>query len=239
MSGRQNAQHSAKRFLLIVILFGTAIAQAQETAASLIKKATDAYNGKSYFSYTIACKMYKTHEADAASEFYQGVLLKKNGVYYYKVKDFEFLNFADASMKISNAEKAVIIGPAQSPVNPLTSIANLKEFNTKVRQNKTDWICELVPGKISQMPISKMLIYIDKKDYSIKKQETYFLQGVQKKDKKGKSIIEMPRMEVEFLPRAKQPAKDDLLVDKGQYFKMTGTKITLSKKLSAYKLYKS
>lgn len=226
----------------IALLLCAPIAHAQETketVQSLIKKAGDAYNSKNYFSYTIMCRMYRNHQADVASENYQGILLKKNGVYYYKIKDIEFLNFTDSSIKISNSEKAFVIGEAQSPVNPLTSIANLKGFTTKLKQNKQEWICELVPAKLSQMMISKMLVYINKADYSITRQETYFLQGVPKKDAKGKTVMELPKMEVDFVPRPKQPEKDDWLVNKSHYFSMKGTKVILSKKFSAYKLYKS
>ncbi|MES2544819.1 MAG: hypothetical protein V4548_08030 [Bacteroidota bacterium] len=229
-------------FLICLIMLSVSLGAQTNTVTIgyLFKKVEQCYNDKEYMSYNSSYKMYANYNSKIVSEQYSGLIVKKNGVYYYKINDIEFLNFKDCSLKISNHEKAVILGKAASrSLSPLSLESYLKGFNRKLSEDKDYWICELSPSKVSQIMFHKIIIYINKKEFTIDKQIMYFLNEMPSKNNKGKETMERPRIEVIFSKRASQIAKDDLLVDKKQYLIHIGKKIVLSKRLEAYKLYQS
>jgi hypothetical protein len=87
--------------------------------------------------------------------------------------------------------------------------------------------------------LHKVIFHIRKTDYSIAKETLFLIEKMESKDAKGKYVYTVPRLEITFSPRPKNEQQDNLLVKKENYFIEKGNTIVVSKRLSAYKLYKS
>jgi hypothetical protein len=230
-------------FMFLFIFSGLHAQQEKMTAMQVLKKATEVYNRQEYLSYNSKYALYLDYTSKKAYEQYNGIVLKKNNVNYFKIKNTEFVAFKDFGVKINHDEKAIVIENGSSneiQESPLSLENYLKGFDSKlILTNPTYFICELTPPKISQIMMSKVVLYIKKSDYSIVKQSLYFIEKMENKDTKGKTIYTAPRLEISFNPRNKDSKNDDLLVNKVNYFTVKSNQIIVSKRLSAYQLFKS
>ncbi|MGH2665720.1 hypothetical protein [Flavobacterium sp.] len=226
-------------FFLFSILYG----QGEMTALDVLKKASNSYNKKEYVSFSTRYILYLDYTTKKAYEQYNGVVLKKNGINYFKIKDTEFVSFKDCSLKINHEEKALIFqksaGAAQE--SPMSISNYLKGFDVKFLNSDKDYfVCELKPaGKFSQIMLRKVIVHIKKADYSISKQIIYFIEKMETKNAKGKVIGTIPRLEITYSPRAKNDKTDNLLIKKENYFIEKDKKIILSKRIATYKLFNS
>lgn len=211
-------------------------------AMQILKKAAEVYNKQEYVSNNSKYALYLDYTSRKIYEQYTGVVLRKNNVNYFKIKNTEFVAFNNYVLKINHDQKAIIIErqTREMEESPLSLTNYLKGFNAKLIQTDEDnFICELTPSKISQIMLSKVIIQIQKKDYSIVKQTLFFAEKMESKNAKGKSIYTVPRLEIVFSPRAKNEKRDNLLVAKENYFTGKDNQIVLSKRISAYQLFKS
>jgi hypothetical protein len=230
-------------FMFLFIFSGLYAQQEKTTAMQVIKKATEVYNKQEYLSYNSKYALYLDNTSQKIYEQYNGVVLKKNNINYFKIKNTEFIAFKDYDIKINHDEKAIVIengATNEMQESPMSLDNYLKGFDSKlILTNKEFFICELTPAKISQVMLSKIVIYIRKTDYSIAKQSLFFIEKMESKDAKGKTIYTAPRLEISFKPRNKDSKRDDLLVNKENYFTEKSSQIIVSKRLSAYQLFKS
>ena len=233
------------KFFSILFLFVLSCLYSQQdktSAISVLKKATEAYSKQDYVSYTSKYVLYLDYSSKKIHEQYNGFALKKNKVNYFKIKNTEFVSFKDWSLKINHDEKALVIEKVGGgiPQSPLSLANYMKGFNSKLTADTAFFIIELTPaGKISQIMFHKVILYIRKTDFSIAKESFFFVEKMESKDAKGKSVYSVPRLEIAFSPRVKNEKIDMLLVNKDTYFNENRGTIVFSKKLSAYKLYKS
>jgi hypothetical protein len=237
---------SKNSFFSLFFLFVLSCSYGQQdktTTIDILKKATEAYNKQDYVSYTSKYALYLDYTSKKVHEQYNGIILKKNKVNYFKIKNTEFVSFSDYGLKINHDEKAMILEKAAQgnvPDSPMSLTNFMKGFNSKSTTNKDFFICELTPsGKFSQSAFRKVILYIRKKDYSIAKEFLFFVENMETKNAKGKTVYTAPRLEIIFSPRVKNEKVDNQLVKKANYFSEKGNTIVLSKRLSAYKLYKS
>lgn len=203
-----------------------------ESVEQIINKASQTFNAKEYFTYNINYKLFSDYTSKKATDAYDGFLLKKDNVYYYKIKNTEFIGFREYSVKVSNDEKAILIGKKGKDDFPLNLNTYLKAFKSKlIKSDNATWICELVPDKVSQIMFSKIIMAINKKDYSVSKQVLYFL-NTSPEDSNAQ------RLEITFTPRNKDLPKDNALVDQSKYFIKSGSTIKVAPRLKEYQLYK-
>ncbi len=209
----------------------------------VIRTAEDVLKKRKQVSYNTKYTLYSDYSTKEIYEQYKGVFLKKNNVCYVKIKNTEFIAYDNYGLKINNDEKAIQIRNAANAAfeeSPLSVTAYLKVFeNRTIKNDKDFYICELKPGKISQVMLSKVIIYIKKSDLSITKQLLYYVEKMETKDKNGKKIYTTPRLEITFSNRIIDNKKDDLLIKRDNYFTVKGSDIKLSQRFSGYKLFKS
>lgn len=217
--------------------------QSQPTATAILKKTEELYKSKNYLSYNSKYNLYLDYTSKNVYEQYAGMVLKKNKVNYFKIKNTEFVGFEDYCLKINNDEKALVIEKLENgsiEESPLSLNNYEKEFNTKLIYNKEYFIIELLPkNKFSQIMYSKIILYIRKINFSIVKQSFFFLEKMQSKDTKGRIIYSLPRLEIVLSPRINNEKTDNFLVNKENYLIGNGSNIEIAKRLSAYKIYKS
>jgi hypothetical protein len=233
------------RIVSFLFFFVTSLAFSQEnmTALDVLKKTSKMYDKKEYVSFSTKYALYLDYKTIKPYEQYNGTVVKKNGINYFKIKNTEFVSFKDCSLKISHEEKAMILQKGAMPdqESPLSISNYLKGFDVKfLKSSKDHFVCELTPaGKFSQIMLRKVVVHIHKSDYSIAKQIIYFIEKMETKNSNGKIISSTPRLEITYSPRVKNEKSDNLLVKKENYFTEKDQKIVLSKRLSAYKLFKS
>lgn len=229
--------------LLFVFVFSCVYSQqGKMTAMQVLKKATEVYNRQEYLSYNSKYALYLDYTSKKIYEQYSGIVLKKNNINYFKIKNTEFVSFKNYGIKINHDEKAIVIEKQSGEMeeSPLSLDNYLKGFDSKlILTNKEYFICELTPPKISQIMMSKVVLYIKKSDYSIAKQLLFFVEKMESKNAKGKTIYTVPRLEISFIPRTKNEKIDNFLVAKENYFIEKNNEIIVSKRLSAYQLFKS
>ena len=232
------------KFYCLLLFFSFTLSYSQQekiTAIQVLKKATAAYNKQEYISYNSNYSLYLDYSSQKVYEQYSGIILKKNNVNYFKIKDTEFISFNDYVLKISSEQKAIVMENGSKAIeeSPLSLNNYLKGFDAKLTRNKDYFICELIPAKLSQIMFSKVIIYIKQTDYSISKQTLFFVEKMESKNAKGKIIYSIPRLEITFNSRPKNEQKDNFLTLKENYFTEKNTQIKVSKRFSAYQLFKS
>lgn len=225
------------RIIALIVLASVKLGaqNANPDVIGIIKKASDKLNTDAYYAYDTQYKMYEDYESNRAKETYAGFLLKKNNIYYYKIKNTEFVGFKNYSVMVSNDEKSILISKQARQQFPLDLSKYLKGFTTKLlKSDKNEYVCELVPTKISQIMVSKIVLHINKSDYSIIRQKLYLLNPMENDEKSTK-----PRLEVTFRPKAKKPAADDFLVTERNYYIITSSGYKIANRYKKYNLYKA
>lgn len=227
--------NSIYKTILLCLFVCVATAQDKnKDVVTILKRASEKLKSEAYFSYNVKYNMYKDYTSDALQESYSGLLLKSGNTYYFKIKNTEFVSFKDYAVKVSKDEKAILISREQKQQFPMDIANYLQGFDYKFLGNSTTtYICELVPVKVSQIMFSKVILYINKKDYSIMRQTLYFLNTTE--NKKGTA---KPRLDIIFSPREKNAAKDNFLINEKSYFIRTAGDIKLASRFKAYQLFK-
>lgn len=213
-----------------------------QTGTEVLKKASERYEKEDYMTFNTQYTLFLDYTTKNPHEQYKGMVLKKGKTSYFKIKDTEFVSFNDYGLKINHEKKAALIekGRQQIEQSPLSIDSYLKGFKIVMKESSPDYyICELTPDKISQLMIAKIILYIKKSDYSINKQQFYFLEKMESEDKTGKVVQTTPRLEVVFSPRTKNAKGDDMLLKKENYFTLKNNQPVLAKRLSKYQLYQS
>lgn len=205
-----------------------------ENANTILKKASEKFKNDTYYSYNTKYTMYYDYESNDVKESYAGFLLKKNAIYYFKIKNTEFVSFKDYSVKVSGDEDAILITKSDTQELPLDFNNYLNSFKSRlIGTSKSEYICELVPAQVSQIMFSKIVIHVNKQDYSIIKQKLYFLNTIENKNK-----IASPRLEISFSPRIKKMEADNFLVNEKNYFTRIGNDLKVVTRFKGYKLFK-
>lgn len=228
--------------LFVLSIFSSLYSQEKITATQLLKKVSSIYSKNENLSFNTQYNLYLDYTTKKVYEQYRGMILKKKNVNYFKIKNTEFVAFKDYGLKISHEEKALIIEKSASTMqnSPLMLYDYNKDFSSKIiESNQNYYVCELVPAaKVSQIMLSKVLIYIKKADYTISKQVLYFIEKMESEDEKKRIKESIPRLEIVFTPRIKNEVKDNLLVKKDNYFTEKGNTIVISKRFSKYQIIK-
>lgn len=225
------------------VIFGSLGQESKITAFEILKKATETYTNSKSISFNTTYNLYLDYKTTMVHEKYTGFVLKKNNINYFKVKNTEFVVFKKYGVKVNHDQKALIIGEKNSQFekSPLSLIDYLKGFKYRlINANETTYNCELTPAnKISQMMISKVILSIKKSDFSLAKQTIFFAENMESKNKQGKLIESMPRLEILFTKRNKNDKLDNYLILQDNYFTLVNSKLVVSPRFSKYKLFQS
>lgn len=229
--------------LSLFVFSGLYSQEAKMTVLQIIKKATETYVDQKYINYNTTYNLYLDYKAKKVYEQYFGIVLKKDNINYFKVKNTEFVVFKKYGVKINNDQKAMIIGENKDDIqqSPISLLNYLEGFKYKfINPNADTYECELVPAnKISQIMIGKVILSIKKSDFSLNKQTVYYIENMESKNNNGKIVQSIPRLEIIFSKRIKNDKQDNLLLRQESYFTLASNKIVVSPRLSTYKLFKS
>lgn len=198
----------------------------------------------SNFKVNLKYQLFKGVESKKILESFNGIYIKKETNYYNKVKNTETIIGTDFLIKINHDQKAMIYDKFKKgnndPNNMLNITALLKNFeNPKVTDLGNRWKCEMIAVEYSQMPYSKIVMYINKEDYNINKQVLFLTSLMNFSDDGSKNDFNIPRLEIEYTNYSKPTKQDDYFFVKSQYIDITKSKVVPSTKYKAYEIINS
>ncbi|MCF6133252.1 hypothetical protein [Flavobacterium wongokense] len=231
--------NNRKIFMAVFCLLSIAI-NAQNSdrkrITDLFDKAQKLFDLKNYYLES-DYKLFVNYTSNEVKEAYKGITLKKGENMYTKLGSSEMISTNNLFIKIDNDNKRMkvdkISSNAQKPILELNSYINYFS-GYRLTESNGQWICTLTTSKVSVVPYSKIIVYINKNDYQIQKQELFFLTKYQTKIVNGKPKLDYPRLQIIYSNFKKSgfPPNDYFNVD--NYVKKTNQKYYPIKKYKSY-----
>ncbi len=228
-------------FLLLVGLNAYSQKSADRTKIEgLIEKAQKKYASAPDFQFSAVYQLFGSYKSSTVSESYKGVFAKNKKNSYAKIHTTEFVKLNTFNIKVDNESKLMQVtkdGNGNGDLFPYQLGELLSNFNDfKISSTDLEWICTLTAPKVTFVPYGKVILHINKKDYSLTKQTMYLLQQNQYTDSKGKKLIGYPRLEITF---SKVLWNSDAYAPKfelSSYIYQSKNKYHVSKKYKSYQI---
>lgn len=195
------------------------------------------YDDVANYSYKMDYSFYENEKATKAIESYEGMVLKFNNVKYQKINKVEFVDFGDKNVMLNHEDKLIQISQIENDNSPILIKTFLTLFPVhKITEEETQFVCTLSNEKMNQTNIKKLIIFINKNDFSLQKEQfVYFGENeVVKGDQKIK--INNPKLEISFIPRTINTNQDGELIKRSNYYNLQSNKVVTSNKYKTYKL---
>ncbi len=233
-----------KKAIVVLTFLGCyMLTYAQQTSLSatvLLEKVRQSYDKEKVYSFNVRYELFNNPTATVPEEFYTGRIIRNGNQNYSKINNTEFIQFANAYLKINHDEKAILY--ANSPASEIKNITDLTSFlsylkTSNVKQEGNTYVCELIAKEVTALPFSKMELYIDAKNFKIKKQVSYLFQQSTFKDKNGVETMSNRRLELTFSNFSKTVGEIDKVFRLNNYVTVSANTINPSKTLEAYELY--
>lgn len=212
-----------------LLLFSLSFSQTKKQTVEIIFENVERkYKEQKNYSYNINYKFYNDLKKVKPTESYQSTIIKLNGVQYQKLQNVELFDFGDKNVMVEHNEKIIQVSSIENKNYPVLIKAYLKIFSkSKLVEEKDRYVCTLYEEKLNQTNIRYIKIYVNKKDFSLIKQELYFF---------GENEKSIPKLEVSFITRKIDVKKDSELLKKSNYYKVVNGKIKSSEKYKDYRL---
>lgn len=226
--------NSNKYLAIYFILFSLcSFGQEKMSIEKLFDSVEKEYNQRDNYSYDVAYSFYESETSTKPKETNKGVVLKLNGIKYQKIVNNEFIDFGDKNVMVDHTEKILQVSKIENKQNPIIIKDYLKIFSThKISTEGSLYVCTLSNEQLNQTNIKAIKIFIDKNDFSIKKQQFIYFGDNQNSNE----TIKNPKLEIVFSPRKLNSKSDQELVKKGNYFSIQNKSVILSNKYKTYKL---
>ncbi|WP_203258193.1 hypothetical protein [Hyunsoonleella ulvae] len=207
---------------------------------SLIQKVKHSYEDEHMYSLNVTYKLYENSTSTTPKEFFTGKIIRDNNQYYSKINNTEFIQFTNAYVKINHDEKAMLyINEPAKEVESITDftkyLAHFNEANIALENGM--YKCEITAKQVTFLPFTKLVLYVDKNSFRLKKQVVYLAQHSISKDKNGKDVVSNPRLEImftNFSNKGINNSQDVFILN--NYVNISQNIINPSKKLEAYQL---
>lgn len=164
-------------FLLGLVLH----AQAQKPSVNeLLSKASNFYQKTNHYQVNMTFTMYRGITGGEKTESYTGTMEKNNEYTKNNILGTSVYRFPQAQLIVDNTQKKIVYTALETNAiqnSPVDLSAYMKYYDkSQVSEEGNYWVCELVASQnmFSQLPYGKVLLYINKKDYSVTKQVLFF-----------------------------------------------------------------
>lgn len=231
--------------LICLLLWNVPVFAQQESDQAAIQdifaKCRSKYDATQHFSLKTDYRLFPTYTSTVVNENYTGLTLKKGKDIYSKIENTEFAKIGSFYLKVDNWSKMMSYeqsanGEADAMVYDLNKfLANFKEF--KLTSDKKSWICTMTTPAITFVPYTKVVIYVNKADYTISKQVLYMISKAPYKNKNGNMVNDYPRIEISFVDFMAKPTPGmDQKFKLDYYIKQNGKSVTASKNYKNYQI---
>lgn len=185
-----------------------------------LKKVEAYYKALKTLHLDVEYAMYKGHTGTQLTEAYNGNIYKHDDVTKLKILNSEILQFPEAQLIINKENKTINYNASsqetkqQSPLDMSAFLNFYKEVSTNISGNT---IIHEMSLKSKQLPIpyGKVIIHVNKNDYSLEKQVLYLSTKVPFVGKDGISTEDVGRMVISFRVNsayAKTPKLQDYVI---------------------------
>lgn len=229
--------YSKSLICFFLFSYSICISQTKPNITKIFDLVEKHYEKKESYSYKMNYSFYEKENDKKAIESFQGLVLKYGNIKYQKLNNVEFIDFGDKNVMLNHDDKLLQISKIENNNSPILIKTFLNLFPThEVVEQDSRFICTLSSKNISQTNISKVVIYINKKDYSLEKEEFVYFGKKEVSTQNKTTTINSPKLEILFLPRKIDDANDKELIKKANYYYSQGDKIVPSNKYKTYKL---
>jgi len=220
---------------LLLLSFGTVFAQ---DAKTIITKAQQCYK-KDKYSLGMKYHSYATYTTSDVFKSYDAVLIKNSADMYYKILNTEMILIGADMLKIAHDQKLVqhnqVNQASVNQMNPMDIEKLLPYFVKKeVKETDSGYQCIFYTSEITQLPYSKLEVFVNKSTYEIQKQIMYFNQVKKYKTANGEIKTNYPRLEIICAPL--ENTIDDEKFVLSNYIHKKGSTVILNKKYTNYQL---
>lgn len=183
--------------------------------------------------------LYKTAKSKTPHTVYYGFTqLAKNGNYYQKIDQTEFINGTDFSLKISNSEKNAVIGhrlqgnSEQMDISAITS-----EFSeSKIVDKGSYYSVKFVFKPSSSLPYSTVYFRIAKETFYLLQVNLFYSSTQDFSMDRNKQDLHRPHLKIEFKDITVVKRFADNLLDMSRYITLKNSFYHLMGKYSKYEL---
>ncbi|MBQ4820655.1 hypothetical protein [Aquimarina sp. MMG016] len=227
------------KILLILFLGIQFTIKAQDLEVKeVLSKTEEFYENQESYDVSVTYNMFRGLTGTNITESYQGSFAKDKDKYLMKVLGSEILQFNKGKLIINHKEKTIRYEKGASDNVSMTSLFNIDEFltyydKTKAQTKGNAIVCELVSTKKNfQLPYGKVVLYLNKSDYSITKQVLYFSSLIPFAED-NKQVQDYGRLELEMTYQNQQKSTFSW----EEYINISSdNKATLQEKYKAYAL---
>lgn len=222
--------------LLFTVFVNTSNAQNFDDA---LEKVNSYYKTASDYNIETVYRMYRGYTGNIITESYKGTMYKSNEVMGLTALGAEVITFSNAQITVNDKNKTITYIKNDSKVVKKSMIDTSKLSNfydlTNITEGGDIVVYELtLKEKVMNVPYSKLIFHINKKHYSLIKQEFFFTSKLPFTNKKGEREHDFGRMEIIYNSIAKALNKnikieDYLVID-------NNNKMSLSKTYKNYQL---
>lgn len=230
--------------LLSILIFTISIAFSQEgdkkRITDIFNKTAQVYNSASIFQSSMKYSLYPTYTSKNSSEQYSGIAIKKDKEYYSKIGETEIISLSSCQIKVDNESKLMqyIKSEKQTKENSVVEIKSyLTNFSTyAISSNEKEWICTLSTPSFSMIPYTKVVVHINKENYTISKQIFFLITTQKYKTKEGVIKEDYPRVEIVFNEFKTKDVIIGSLFSIQNYLSIDKNKVSPSNKYKGYKI---
>lgn len=226
--------------ILICALLAGHITIAQELSAEdILKNVETYYKNVEVLDVEMEYKMFRGYTGNNLTESYKGTIYMNGKISRIEILGSEIVQLPKAKIIINNDKKTVTYNELKNDAiqnSPLDMSTFFKFYKTSSIKYKGNLIIqEMIQKELKiALPYNKIVLYIDKTSYQVKKQELYFSTKMPFVDKNGKSLPDQARMEISFSPNP-QPLK--IVPKLSNYVHINSDKaVTLSKNYASYSI---
>lgn len=213
-------------------------------AIDVLNKVLEVYSNTNQYRFDVDYTSYGSYEDNEVLEHYKGKVYKSANTFYSKTQNTIILSNAKKSLKIYEDEKAIEVYDNSTQVTEVQNLINinafLKHYKHKTIEEKGKlYICTFQTGYITQMPYGKIVLYINKEDYTIIKQDLFLLARLPYYTKYGEKKMGNPRIEISFSNFKRQlNTEEKKSIKLSTYITIKGNTIKGSQKYKDYSIDK-
>ncbi len=165
--------------LIMVMCISTASAQQNHQVKEVLKKITQFYTSANHYQIDIVYNMHRGLSGNTITESYQGKMIKKGDFTKIEALGSKILHFSKARLIVDSNKKVITYNSLSGNTlnnTPVDVGAFLKYYDqSQIIDKGTILLCEMISTRKNfQLPYGKVILHIDKENYSVVKQELYF-----------------------------------------------------------------
>jgi hypothetical protein len=227
----------AKKTITVWVLFFGVLGYCQ-TISEVFQKVAKQYSSAQALQYKSSYALYKDADSKKVEESYAGVFFKNaSNEVYIKIGPTEILNSKTVNVRVSGAQKAVLVSDpvknyfGEFDMKPLLELCKVDSFI----DYGTYWEITLIVRQFSALPYSRIVVQINK-NYFLQKQVFYYSNAMNFSKDYRAPDGHYPRLEVINTEHNRNPVNASLFLNKTYFSLLSANKIVLVARLKKYEI---